>query len=304
VIYLKKIYLGNSKLNTSVLGLGAMNFGTTTSEEDSFKLINEYIANDGNFIDTSNNYAIWNGGDGTQSEKTIGKWIQKYSQRNDIVIATKLGALPKDLNKRDFSDMQGLSRPVIIDSVKKSLDNLKIDCIDLLYLHVDDYNTPQEETLGTLNDLINQGLIKEIGCSNFATWRIENARNICLKNNYKFFCTVQQRYSYLRPTIDSNFFPQISVNQDLEEYIKYYKDLTLVAYSPLLSGQYNQKEIRKEEYNTLSNKIKLENLLNGQEDPNSWVLNYITKQLGGSIALLSTSKLEHLASTMQSKIWQ
>lgn len=301
---MKKIYLGNSILNTSVLGLGAMNFGTTTSEEDSFKLINEYIANGGNFIDTSNNYAIWNGGDGRQSERTIGKWIQKYSHRNDIVIATKLGALPKDLKKRDFSDMQGLSRPVIIDSVKKSLDNLNIDCIDLLYLHVDDYNTPQEETLGTLNDLIKEGLIKEIGCSNFATWRIENARHICLKNNYKFFCTVQQRYSYLRPTIDSNFFPQIPVNQDLEEYIKYYKDLTLVAYSPLLSGQYNQKEIRKEEYNTLSNKIKLENLLNEQEDPNSWVLNYITEQFGGSIALLSTSKIEHLASTMKSKVWQ
>ena len=58
---MEKIYLGNSSLNVSVVGLGAINFGTNTSEEDSFNLMNEYIANGGNFIDTSNNYAIWNG---------------------------------------------------------------------------------------------------------------------------------------------------------------------------------------------------------------------------------------------------
>ena len=301
---MKKINLGNSSLRVSVLGLGAINFGSATSEEDSFKLMNEYISNGGNFIDTSNNYAVWNGGDGSQSEKTIGKWIQKNANRNDTVIATKLGALPKDLSKRDFSDMQGLSRSVIIDSVKKSLDNLKVDCIDLLYLHVDDYNTPQEETLGTLNALIKEGLIKEIGCSNFTSWRTESARNICLKNNYKFFSAIQQRYSYLNPTIDSNFHPQLPVNQDLKEYIDYYKDLTLVAYSPLLHGQYTQKEIKDDNYNTLFNKMKLEKLINEQEDPNSWVLNYITKQFGGSVALLSTSTVNHLTSIMQSKVWQ
>jgi aryl-alcohol dehydrogenase-like predicted oxidoreductase len=300
---MKKISLGNSSLNVSILGLGTINFGTTINEENSFKLMNEYITNGGNFFDTSNNYAVWNGGDGTESEKTIGKWIQQYNYRNNVVIATKLGALPINLEKRDFSNMQGLSRPVIIESVKRSLDNLKIDYIDLLYLHVDDYNTPQEETLGTLNELIKDGLIKEIGCSNFTTWRIENARNICNKNNYKFFSAIQQRYSYLRPAIDADFQPQIAVNKDLEEYIKYYKDLTLVAYSPLLHGQYIQKEIIKPEYNTLFNRIKLKKLLEKQEDPNSWVLNYITNQFNGSVALLSTSNVDHLINIMQSKIW-
>jgi aryl-alcohol dehydrogenase-like predicted oxidoreductase len=300
---MKKISLGNSSLNVSILGLGAINFGTTINEENSFKLMDEYITNGGNLIDTSNNYAIWNGGDGTESEKTIGKWIEKYNHRNNVVITTKLGALPKDLEKRDFSNMQGLSRPVIIESVKRSLDNLKIDYIDLLYLHVDDYNTPQEETLGTLNELIKDGLIKEIGCSNFTTWRIENARNICTKNNYKFFSAIQQRYSYLSPSIDADFQPQIAVNKDLEEYIKYYKDLTLVAYSPLLHGQYIQKEIIKPEYDTLFNRAKLKKLLEEQEDPNSWVLNYITNQFNGSVALLSTSNVDHLTNIMQSKIW-
>ena len=68
---MKKINLGISSLNVSVIGLGAINFGSATSEENSFKLMNEYISNGGNFIDTSNNYAVWNGSDGSQSEKTI-----------------------------------------------------------------------------------------------------------------------------------------------------------------------------------------------------------------------------------------
>jgi len=301
---MKKMLLGNSSLEVSILGLGAINFGTITNEEDSFKIINEYIFNGGNFIDTANNYAVWNGGNGSESEKTIGKWLQNYSNRSDVIIATKLGALPKDNSSKDFSNMQGLSRAVIIDSVKKSLKNLKTDYIDLLYLHVDDYNTSQEETLCTLNELINEGVIKEIGCSNFRTWRIESARNICEKYNYKFFCAVQQRYSYLSPAFEANFFPQVVADEELKEYMNWYKDMTLVAYSSLLGGQYNQKEIIKDEYKTFYNSIKLNKLLKEEKDPNSWVLKYVTEQFGGSVALFSTSKIDHLKSIMQSSIWE
>ena len=301
---MKKIQIGKSSIKSSILGLGAINFGTKVKEENAFKIIDTYVLNGGNLIDTSNNYAIWNGGDGSESEKTIGQWIKKNSKKNDLFISTKLGALPKNNKNRDFSDMQGLSRSVIIDSVNKSLENLHIDCIDLLYLHVDDFNTPQEETLGTLNELINKGLIKEIGCSNFRTWRIESARNICLKYNYKFFCSIQQRFSYLTPTIDSNFFPQVPMTPELETYIDYYKDLTLVAYSPLLGGQYNSPEIKKDEYKTYFNEMKLKKLLNEQPDPNSYVMNYITKQFGGSIALLTTSKVEHLNKIMNSEFFR
>lgn len=301
---MKKMLLGNSSLQVSMLGLGAINFGTITNEEDSFKIMNEYIYNGGNFIDTANNYAVWNGGNGSESEKTIGKWLQNYSNRSDVIIATKLGALPKDNSSKDFSNMQGLSRAVIIDSVKKSLKNLKTDYIDLLYLHVDDYNTSQEETLCTLNELINEGVIKEIGCSNFRTWRIESARNICEKYNYKFFCAVQQRYSYLNPALEANLFPQVVADEELKDYINWHKDMTLVAYSSLLRGQYNQKEIIKDEYKTFYNEIKLNKLLEEEKDPNSWVLKYITEQFGGSVALFSTSKTDHLKSIMQSSIWE
>ncbi|GFP75517.1 aldo/keto reductase [Clostridium fungisolvens] len=301
---MKKIQLGKSAINASVIGLGAINFGTTIREDTTFKLMDDYVLNGGNLIDTSNNYAVWNGGDGGESEKTIGKWIKKNGKNKDLFIATKLGALPKENGKRDFSDMQGLSRSVIIDSVNKSLDNLNVDCIDILYLHVDDFNTPQEETLGTLNELVNRGLIKEIGCSNFRTWRIESARNICLKNNYKFFCAVQQRFSYLSPTMDSDFFPQVPASRELESYINYHKDLTLIAYSPLLGGQYNTSKIKKDEYKTYFNENKLKELLDEQSDPNSYVLNYINNQFGGSVALVTTSKVDHLNNIMQSEFFK
>lgn len=143
---MKKIKIGNSQIISSVLGLGAINFGTTVDENTSFNLMDTYIELGGNLIDTSNNYAVWNGGDGSESEKTIGKWIKKNGKAKNLFIATKLGALPKENGKTDFSEMQGLSRSVIIDSINKSLENLNVDSIDLLYLHVDDFNTPQDET--------------------------------------------------------------------------------------------------------------------------------------------------------------
>lgn len=183
-----------------------------------------------------------------------------------------------------------------------SMLNKKITRIYCIYMLM--INVPQEEMLGTLNEIINEGLVKEIGCSNFRTWRIESARNISSKYNYKFFCAVQQRFSYLNPTIDANFFPQVAADQALEEYIKWYKDLTLVAYSALLKGQYNQKEIKKDEYKTLYNQIKLNKILNKEPDPNSLVLSYVTKQFGGSVALFTTSKVNHLVSILKSDVWK
>ena len=298
VIELKKIKLGHSSLEVSIIGLGAINFGTTTDEKTSFDMLDKYVEHGGNFIDTANNYAVWNGGDGSESEKTIGKWLEKRSDRENLVISTKLGALPKDMATKDFSNMQGLSRNVIVESVNKSLENLKTDVIDLLYMHVDDDETPQEETLETLNELIKNGLVKEIGCSNFRTWRIESARQICEKYRYKFFCAVQQRFSYLAPVSDADFYPQVAYNQELQSYINWYKDLTLVAYSPLLGGQYIKTSIESDAYKTLYNEQKLKDLIRDQNDPNVWVLNFITKQHGGSVALYTTTKVAHLEHMM------
>lgn len=82
------------------------------------------------------------------------------------------------------------------------------------------------------------------------------------------------------------------------------KDLTLVAYSPLLGGQYNTSEIKKDEYRTYYNEMKLKKLLKEQSDPNAYVLNYINNQYGGSIALLTTSNIEHMEKIMKSEFFK
>ena len=296
---MRKIFLGKSNLKVSQLGLGCINFGSKTSESDSFELLDIYIENGGNFIDTANNYAVWAGGNGKQSEETIGKWISARKNRKDYILATKLGAYPKDINSRDFSNMQGLDSKTIKEEIEKSLNNLKTDYIDLLYLHVDDYKTPQEETMETLDEMIRKGFIREIGCSNFRTWRIESARNICEKNNYKFFSAVQQRYTYLQPVLDADFFPQVAADKSLGEYIEFYHDITMVSHTSLLKGQYLKDEITLKVYDTAENREKLQKLRAEEKNPVSWVLKYITEQFGGSVALFTTNSTKHLVENIK-----
>jgi aryl-alcohol dehydrogenase-like predicted oxidoreductase len=295
---MNQISLGKSSLKVSQVGLGCINFGTKINDNQAFELMDAYAKHGGNFFDTANNYAVWNGGNGSESEKTIGRWLKKEGNRDNIILATKVGAKPGDIKSNDFSNMQGLGRETILKSVQESLENLQTDYLDLIYLHVDDFKTPQEETMATLSELVDKGLIRAIGCSNFYTWRIESARKICEKYNYHFFSAIEQRYSYLTPTIDMDFYPQVAVDQGLGKYIEHYKDLTLVAYSPLLKGQYNKNQILSEGYDTLFNQRKLKKLLEEEKNPNQWVLKYITQQFGGSVALLTTSSVEHLMETM------
>lgn len=297
---MKKIRLGKSNLEVSSLGLGCINFGSSTDEKTSFALMDTYLENGGNFLDTANNYAIWNEGSvGGESEKVIGNWIENRVNRKDIILATKMGAFPKDGTSKDFSNMQGLGRATILEAVEKSLYNLKSDYIDLLYLHVDDYTTSQLETMSTLDELIKKGYVREIGCSNFQTWRLERARHICESNNLHFFCAIQQRYSYLAPALDWDFDTQVTADRGLEQYISFYRDITMVAHTPLLYGLYNKGYINQEGYDTLTNRKKLEKLLTDVKQPVPWVLKYITEQFGGSVVLFATANPAHLVENMK-----
>lgn len=131
--------------------------------------------------------------------------------REKIVLCTKLGVLSTNTST-DFSSMQGNSAKVIFEEVEKSLYALQTSYIDLLYLHIDDRHPPLEETLCSLNEVIKKGYVKYIGCSNFRTWRIEEARHICEKYHYPFFSAVQQRYSYLQPVMDADFGVQVAAD--------------------------------------------------------------------------------------------
>ncbi len=292
---MKKIVLGKSDLKVSQLGLGCILFGSDIDKEKSFELMDCYIENGGNFFDTANNYAFWaDNCNGSESENVIGEWLSERNNRGKIILATKVGALPNKTGPSDFTNMQGNSRDVILREVDKCLKRLKTDYIDLLYLHIDDRDTDLKETMLALHSLKKSGKIRAYGASNFKTWRLEQARNICLELDIPYFSAIEQRFSYLTPVADYDSGVQQFVNDEIVDYINFHKDISLVGYSVLLHGQYEHSEILDHWYDTKDNREKLLELKKSQTNPASWVLDWVTKQFNGSVALVTTSSVKHL----------
>ena len=179
------------------------------------------------------------------------------------------------------------------------METLQTDYLDMLYLHIDDRETQQEETMEALAEVMKNGYVKTIGCSNFRTWRIEKAREICKKQGLPFFSAVQQRYSYFQPVMDADFGVQICGDGELKDYLDFYKDLTFVSHTSLLYGAYFKDSIEDEQYDTLMNRQRLELLKKSNRKPVDFVLSEITKQYGGSIALVTTNCVEHLENNMK-----
>ena len=199
-------------LTISNMQLGAMYFGSKTPEKMSRSLLDRFVDAGGNFIDTSNNYSFWvEGGCGEESETVLGRWLKTRGRRDDLVIATKVGAKPST-PEAGLTDVQGLSPAVIEKNVDQSLARLGTDYIDLYYAHVDDRKTPLEETLAGFDRLIKAGKVREIACSNYVPWRIEEARQTSLcQRSMPAYVAVQARHSYFQPKFGADFGIQSSL---------------------------------------------------------------------------------------------
>ena len=232
---MKTVQLGSSELQVSALGLGAMFFGTRTNAETSYQLLDEYVAAGGNFIDSANIYAHWvEGFKGGESEILLGEWLRKRGNRSQQIIATKVGFNYPGVE-------QELSARTIEEECNKSLRRLGIDTIDLYYAHVDDYNTPSEETMEAFDKLIKAGKVRFIGASNYLAWRLEQARGLSEAKSWANFCCVQQRHTYLRVKPGGNTAPQVTSNEDLFDFSRV-RQFPIVAYSVLLGGAYTQPD--------------------------------------------------------------
>jgi aryl-alcohol dehydrogenase-like predicted oxidoreductase len=160
--------------------------------------------------------------------------MKTRGNRAGMFIATKVGF-------QYGVTVRGLRARQIEEQCEKSLTRLGIDTIDLYYAHVDDRNTPQEETLEAFDRLVRAGKVRFIGASNFLAWRLEEARWLSQQYGRAEYVGIQQRFTYLRPKPGTSFDPQISANDDLLDYCRT-RDITLLAYSPLLSGAYTRPE--------------------------------------------------------------
>ncbi len=187
-------YLGKSGLKVSAIGLGTNNFGRRLDSDASALVINHALDMGVNMIDTSNSY-----GDG-YSEAYIGRALN--GQRHRAIIATKVSS-----TVGDGPNDGGNSRQHIITAVEDSLRRLRTDYIDLYQIHWHDPYVPIEETLRALDDLIRQGKVRYIGCSNFTAWQACEAAWTSKALGIAAFASVQPRYSIMDRAIEAELVP-------------------------------------------------------------------------------------------------
>jgi aryl-alcohol dehydrogenase-like predicted oxidoreductase len=203
-------------LEVSVVGLGCNNFAGRCGREETRAVIDKAIEVGITFLDTSDSYPPVSKSGG--SEEFIGEILGP--RRKDVVLATKFGSmLDKDPNRK------GGSRRWIMTAVEDSLRRLRTDWIDLYQLHRPDAATPIDETLRALDDLICQGKVRYIGCSNFAAWQIVEAEYIARELGLNRFISCQNEYSLLRRD------PEAEVLPVLQKY-----GMGFLPFFPLASG--------------------------------------------------------------------
>lgn len=189
--------LGGSDLNVSQICLGTENFGQPDygcDEDTAHNILNAFIIQGGNFIDTADKYGTPRG----TSEHIIGNWL-KSQKRQNIILSTKCFF--------GTAFEQGLSRKHIIQSCEDSLKRLNTDYIDLYQAHLPDPMTPFEETMEAFDTLIRAGKVRYIGCSNFSAWQVIKANAIAEKHRHSPFVSGQYRYSLLKREIEAEVIP-------------------------------------------------------------------------------------------------
>jgi aryl-alcohol dehydrogenase (NADP+) len=180
--------LADTDLDVFPLCLGGNVFGWTLDEQRSFAVLDAYAQAGGNFIDTADVYGRRGGGGMGESERIIGRWIAARANRDELVIATKVGMSP---------DLHGLSRETIRRGIDGSLERLGIDHVDLYYAHRDDPETPLEETLGAFGELIGEGKIGHAAASNYSAQRLEEAVRVGRGEGMAAYVALQPEYNLM-----------------------------------------------------------------------------------------------------------
>lgn len=197
--------------------LGGNVFGWTTDRDEGFRILDAFVDGGGRAIDTADAYVAWiPGSSGGESETIIGEWLAASKRRDDVVIATKVGAL---------ATRKGLSAANITSAAEDSLRRLGTDRIDLYFAHRDDEATPQEETLAAFDRLVQAGKVRELGASNFAPDRLRSAAEIAEREGLTPFSVAQDQWSLVERAVERELVPTL---EDL--------GVAEVPYSSLASG--------------------------------------------------------------------
>jgi aryl-alcohol dehydrogenase-like predicted oxidoreductase len=209
--------LGNSGLTVSAIGLGGNTFGATVDGDDAVRTIQAAIGQGITFIDTADAYSQG------RSEELVGQAIA--GQRESVVVATKCGI---QLDRGPFAG--GLSRRWIMQAAEDSLRRLNTDYIDLFYAHRPDPSTPIDETLRAMDDLVQSGKVRYIGCSNYRSWEVARAHGISKELGLNRWIAAQNRWNLL-DGLDSPELEQAAAELGIG----------IIPYTPLASGMLTGK---------------------------------------------------------------
>ena len=204
--------MGRTGLKVSELSLGTMTFGTYTDFDEAERMLDLSFDAGINFIDTADTYG------GGQSEEMLGKLLG--ARREEVILATKFFN-PMGTGIND----SGMSRVRIFKAIEASLKRLRTDYIDLYYIHHVDTQTPLEEMLEALNDLVRSGKVRYIACSNYEAWRLMESLWVSDSRGWARFECYQPQYNLLTRDIEEELVPLCR-----------YKGLGLVSWSPLANG--------------------------------------------------------------------
>ncbi|MEU5850627.1 aldo/keto reductase [Saccharopolyspora shandongensis] len=180
--------LGDTELDVFPICLGGNVFGWTADRDATFTVLDQYAAAGGNFIDSADSYSAWvDGNSGGESETLIGEWLRARGNRDDIVVATKVGRLPGRI---------GLSAANIKAAAEDSLRRLGVDHIDLYYAHGDDDpSIPLAETMAAFDELVREGKVRYIAASNYTAPRLAEALAVSRREGLAAFSALQPQYN-------------------------------------------------------------------------------------------------------------
>ncbi len=216
---MEKRIIKNTDLSVAPINFGGNVFGWTLDEKQSFDILDQFTQRGFNFIDTADTYSWWVNGKGGQSEEIIGKWMKSRGNRNELVIATKVGSETKEHG-------HDISRKHILKSVDESLQRLQTDHIDLYYTHFDDNKTPVEETLSAYDEIIKAGKVRYIGVSNLSPERLRESFEVSRKHNLPQYVALQPHYNLMeREKFETQYAPLV------KEF-----NLSVLTYWSLASG--------------------------------------------------------------------
>lgn len=210
--------LGTTDVLVSPLCFGGNVFGWTVDRDHSFEMLDDYVAQGGNFIDTADVYSEWiPGNSGGDSERIMGEWLSARGNRTDLVIATKVAKL---------TARRGLSPDNISGALDDSLERLQTDYIDLYYAHEDDESVPMLEYLQAFDEVVQSGRVHHLGVSNFSPERLAEALRLQKEHGLARFVAVQDLY---------NLVERSSYEENLEPLVTEYQ-LSFLPYYALAKG--------------------------------------------------------------------